>query len=108
VDVTIYRDGFAKNLFVSLPSVVRAGIPVRTPELDKVASNARRPFEIVSRNPAYDEKTGQASIEIARLEPGLIYRFRLALPTPGGATFSKELAIEVPVCVADYVNGKKP
>jgi hypothetical protein len=105
IDFTVYAEGFERGWFASIP--MSRGVPEMTARLRAMdASRKMRAFDVTAA-PATDrpelrnrdEKT--TAIEVRNVEPGMLYRFRVAARTERGWVASEDVEVETPVCVDD-------
>ncbi|HEX3703535.1 MAG TPA: hypothetical protein VHU82_09400 [Vicinamibacterales bacterium] len=110
LEATVYKNGFEKNLLVSLPiGAATADRPI-VPQ-----AQGRQPlpraFQLrlidVQQPGATAEATaaGEMTAVVENLEPGVTYTWRIAIDTPSGRIVSPSAASEARVCPADMVQG---
>lgn len=111
LETTVFRDGFAKDLYVSLP-VSRAGDESAVPSsgLARQGKSTLRAYQIrivdiqqPKSRELFTAGTAETVAVVENLEPGLIYTWRLVLEPDAARLVSPEVACEAPVCPADMV-----
>jgi hypothetical protein len=116
LDTTVYKDGFAKDLFVSLP-VSQAGYERAAPSaaLARQGKGALRAYQIRivdierSKSPElFAAGTAETAAVIENLEPGMNYTWRLVIQTDAGGLASPTVTCRAPVCPADMVREEEP
>ena len=114
VEVTVYKDGFAKGLSATLPlgaasaeRPIAAVVPATRPAL--------RAYQLqiieVERPRALESAAGGGSetgVIVEGLEPGMNYTWRVAVETPDGNVVSAPVTCQALVCPADMVQGEAP
>ena len=114
VEVTVYKDGFAKGLSATLPlgaasaeRPIAAVVPATRPAL--------RAYQLqiieVERPRALESAAGGGSetgVIVEGLEPGMNYTWRVAVETPDGKVVSAPVTCQALVCPADMVQGEAP
>ncbi len=105
IDVTVFPNGFEKGLFASLESPERGGNFQFAAALARNAANAARAFDLVAEPAKPSERTGQRSVRIEHLEPGVRYSFRLAELSKDSQQYAGVVTFQAPICVADMKEG---
>lgn len=100
VDWTVYKDGFERGGFASFGRLL-PGEKVR-PKFARRELQGLRPFRLrlVDVYRASDERYLSA-ILLENLEPGINYRFRLAINRGDGLQATEVIVCPVPACIAD-------
>ncbi|HXD32554.1 MAG TPA: hypothetical protein VN643_15640 [Pyrinomonadaceae bacterium] len=108
VEVTVYKDGFAKGVYVSVGASQgqSAALTTRNTAQDDRLPPALKKLVVVD-SASLSTRPGMATIQIEGLEPGLNYFWRVVSGSnrlvAGGAVRCK-----APVCPADMQPGQKP
>lgn len=113
LDVTVFRNGFARNRFTSFNGLAAGATTLRKAEprgfastdppikaLDNlqvvnVQGSAAQPGPMATLG---TPETGLVMVEIEGIEPGMIYQWRLRIPGLAQEVFAR---CEAPVCPAD-------
>jgi hypothetical protein len=116
LETTVYKNGFAKDLYVSLP-VSQAGYERAVPSsaLAKQGQGTLRAYQIrivdIER-PKSTELFAAGSEEtlavVENLEPGMNYTWRLVIQTDADQVASPTVTCQAPVCPADMVREREP
>lgn len=109
LEVTVFKNGFDKGLFVALPiGAGAANAPVAAVTQSAAAEQlrTRRAFQIrlTGVNTAREAATadvGEMEAVVENLEPGVTYTWRLAVETPGGRLLSRTVTLRAPICPTD-------
>jgi len=99
VDVTVFKQGFERGLFASVPAD-RGGKFERAPGLEKLGREPGRPFDLVAES-RFDERKDLTAIQVTHLEPGLLYHWRVSERNGSGWVGGSVISVEAPVCVSD-------
>jgi hypothetical protein len=114
LEATVFKNGFEKDLFISLPVVQPNSDQLAAP---RVSSRQRglRAFQIrladVARPQSMDRLaagTDEVVAEIENLEPGMKYTWRVAIDTAARDFVSQTVTCQAPVCPADMVREDQP
>jgi hypothetical protein len=101
LDVTIFKDGFEKGIFTSV-SPSRREKRFTPPEGVKLPDRPdMTSLLLATRQFQQDEETGRSQVLVERLEPGVIYFWRISTQTGNGWVTSAEEQVLAPVCPAD-------
>jgi len=117
IETTVFKNGFEKGLFVSLPLSERA--TAERPIMPRADARLKRPtlrafqIRVVEVEAPVREQTAPADAESARtgvmsavvenLEPGVNYTWRVAIDIAGGKAVSAAVRTRAPICPADIV-----
>lgn len=117
LDTTVFKGGFDKGLFVTMP------IPAATPPnpvapLAQAATQTRqtplRAYQIQlvevqqpRAAPGAAAESGEIAAVIENLEPGVNYTWRLTIEAPSGKTASAPVTVTAPTCPADMIEPKE-
>ncbi len=105
LDFTVYKDGFQKGWFATLS--MTPGGEVRMTERLRTMEGARKSaaFNVTAvravDRAGFERDKDTVAIEVRNVEPGILYRWRLAARTERGWFASEEVQVEIPVCVDD-------
>lgn len=113
LEATVYKNGFDKDLMVSLPIGQTA---LERPVAAQARGQARPPraFQIslieVERPRANiaAEAAPEMSAVVEGLEPGVTYTWRVAITTGSGRVVSPTTSVQANVCPADIVHDAAP
>lgn len=109
IDATVFKDGFEKDLYVSLP-VSQEESEGATPSATaaRQGQGELRAFQIRLADvdppesaPAFARGEEESAVVIENLEPGMSYTWRLVMERAGAA--SPTVTCQAPVCPADMV-----
>ncbi|MEZ5421289.1 MAG: hypothetical protein R2708_28660 [Vicinamibacterales bacterium] len=111
LEATVFRNGFERGLFVTLPIGAAAADRPVAAVLQAPAAQPQQPprraFQIrlievsAARTGAADTSEMDAVVE--NLEPGVNYTWRMAVEAAGGRLVSPSVAVRALVCPADLV-----
>lgn len=114
LEATVFKNGFEKNLFVSLPVVEPNTERLSQPRISS-GQERLRAFQIrvaEVRAPRDTSRFAAGSEEVVavveNLEPGVNYTWRLAVDTAAGDFTSQTVRCQAPVCPADFVREDQP
>lgn len=109
LEATVFKNGFEKNLFVSLPVVQPNSDQLAAPRVSP-QQRGLRAFQIrlvdVARPQTTDrfaDGTDEIIAEIENLEPGMRYTWRVAIESAAADFVSQTVSCQAPVCPADMV-----
>jgi len=109
LEATVFRDGFAKNLYVRLP-LAQSGDEAAVPsaEMVKQGKQTLRAYQLrvtdVERPgsaQALEAVSAETAAVVENLEPGMNYTWRLVVESAAGTTESPTVTCQAPVCPAD-------
>jgi hypothetical protein len=104
VDFTIYKDGFERNWYASI-DMTRGGRAEMAPSLLRTEQRREtlRAFDVVVEPLPANQRRSDAKfgMQVRKLEPGLIYQWRMRTPTERGWIATHPTEVEIPVCVHD-------
>jgi hypothetical protein len=123
IDVTVFKDGFDKNVFVSflgakpgqkttMSEETSKGMPsgLRLRALDLIFLSAIQPElkgDQVVQRAASQLENGETGALVENVEPGVNYFWRLRFSAEGKSRVSETTQCEAPVCPADMVEEKR-
>jgi hypothetical protein len=100
IDLTVFYQGFERGQYVSAPLQENATFQPteRVSLLENAPAALRQP--VVERAPVA-RQSGWVGVDLTRLEPGMLYRIRVPIRTPGGWVASRTIEVTAPVCPSD-------
>lgn len=108
LETTVFRDGFAKNLFIALPIAGRGEVGIQ-PLAQQPQQAQRRAFQIRVIEVAAPSRVTEAggadehAVVVENLEPGVLYTWRAVVEAGSNRVVSLTATCEAPVCPADMV-----
>jgi hypothetical protein len=101
LQVTIFKQGFEQGIFGSMSPLQdkQLNLSPLTRERQAVTEGLQR---LNAALYSYNSRDQQVTVELANLEPGLLYFFRLQSE---GKTVGSVLKVEAPICPADIETG---
>jgi hypothetical protein len=114
LEATVYKNGFDKDLMVSLPLGQTA---LERPVAAQVRGSQARPLRafqislIEVERPRAESVAGttpEMGAVVEGLEPGVTYTWRVAITTGSGRMVSPTVAVQATVCPADIVRETAP
>jgi hypothetical protein len=116
LETTVYKDGFAKDLYMSWP-MSPAGADRAAPSgaLSKQPQGALRAYQMriveidwPKSSELFAAGTAETVAVVENLEPGVNYTWRMAVETDASKLVSPVVTCQAPVCPADRVRKRKP
>lgn len=108
IEVTVYKDGFAKGLYVALRSVKgeRSAALQRNRQYQEPVPALSQ--LVVVETLSLREQPGMVAVRIEGLEPGLNYFWRVVTASDGRLVAGGTTRCQAPVCPADFQPNQKP
>lgn len=106
IDIAAQKQGFAKGQFIKVNLGPRPAVE-KGVGLSSAEKSLGRTLDIRVDRSEYDERRGVARVDFERLEPGVVYFFRVARKSNTGWDSSRTQRLEVPPCVADIVEDRQ-
>jgi hypothetical protein len=113
IETTVFKNGFEKGLWVSLPlspraSAARPIVPQAQPQLRRPTLRAFQIRVVGVEETARESAAAAGAAEdtsavVENLEPGVDYSWRIAFDTPQGKIVSPVVRTRAPICPADFV-----
>lgn len=115
LETTVFKDGFAKDLYVSLP-LFQEGEQALVPSSDVMArrQDTMRAFQLrlgevggTATPQGFTSGEAEMSAVVENLEPGMTYTWRLVMDTAADGMASPTVTCQAPVCPADMMRGEE-
>jgi hypothetical protein len=104
VECTIFKDGFERDQYAWVLAD-KGGKFESAPGLNKMERERGRAFDLVAE-PLPEPQKGYLAMSVKHLEPGILYRWRVATKGEKEWVPGRVVNREAPVCVADEKEGK--
>lgn len=108
IEVTVYKDGFAKGLYVALGTVKgERSVPFQKTRQyqEPIAALSKL---VVVETLTLREQPGMVAVRVEGLEPGLNYFWRVVTASNGRMMAGGTTRCQAPVCPADLQPDQKP
>jgi hypothetical protein len=101
IDLTVYPDGFAKGLYVSAPIAEKQTFQP-APGFRALAAPTTA-LNVVTERVVAERERAAVNIDLARVDPGMLYTIRVPVMTEAGWIGSRSVEVMAPICPSDEV-----